>query len=185
MVSAPIIDYYYTQIIGNPNCLPIIKASSGFTARWVIDGDQYQSNGDLGFGSTNVFFRQIANFIIDTTSVAADVSIAGIHWPTAQATSLQNIAFKLSSASGTQHEGVFIESGSGGLVADLSFQGGLNGLTVGNQQFTMRNLTFSGAVNAINQLWDWGWTYKGLNVNNCQIGYVEFKNFLCLKLTCE
>jgi glucan 1,3-beta-glucosidase len=105
--------------------------------------------------------------------VGADVSIAGIHWPTAQATSLQNIAFKLSSATGTQHEGVYIESGSGGFIGDLTFEGGLNGLTVGNQQFTMRNLTFSGAVNAVNQLWDWGWTYKGLNINNCQIGCIN------------
>ena len=40
IVSAPIIDYYYTQIIGNPNCMPIIKATSSFTARWVIDGDE-------------------------------------------------------------------------------------------------------------------------------------------------
>lgn len=30
----------------------------------------------------------------------------------------------------------------------------------GNQQFTMRNLTFNNVVTAINQIWDWGWTYK-------------------------
>lgn len=34
----------------------------------------------------------------------------------------------------------------------------------------MRNLTFYNAVNAINQAWDWGWTYKSLNINNCTIG---------------
>jgi glucan 1,3-beta-glucosidase len=170
LVSAPIIDYYYTQIIGNPNCMPVIKASSSFTARWVIDGDAYQPGGALGWGSTNVFWRQIRNLIVDTTDVSPLVLVAGIHWPTAQATSLQNIAFKLSSASGTQHEGIFIESGSGGFVTDLSFSGGLNGITVGNQQFTMRNLTFNGAVTAINQLWDWGWTYKGISINNCGTG---------------
>lgn len=48
IVSSPIIDYYYTQIIGNPNCMPVIKASSGFTGGYVVDGDQYQSNGNLG-----------------------------------------------------------------------------------------------------------------------------------------
>jgi glucan 1,3-beta-glucosidase len=170
LVSAPIIDYYYTQIIGNPNCMPVIKASSTFTARWVIDGDAYQPGGALGWGSTNVFWRQIRNLIVDTTSVAPNVLVAGIHWPTAQATSLQNIVFKMSSASSTQHEGIFVESGSGGFVTDLSFFGGLNGITVGNQQFTMRNLTFNGAVTAINQLWDWGWTYKGISINNCGTG---------------
>jgi glucan 1,3-beta-glucosidase len=107
---------------------------------------------------------------LDTTAVPADAGIAGIHWPTGQATSLQNIEFKLSAASGTQHVGVFIESGSGGFVTDLSFEGGLNGLQVGNQQFTMRNLKFDGVVTAINQLWDWGWTYKSLSINNCQVG---------------
>jgi len=42
IVSAPIIDYYYTSLIGNPNCLPIIKATNAFTAAdaWVIDGDK-------------------------------------------------------------------------------------------------------------------------------------------------
>ena len=40
LVSGSIIDYYYTQIIGNPKCLPVIKGASNFNARWIIDGDQ-------------------------------------------------------------------------------------------------------------------------------------------------
>jgi hypothetical protein len=123
LISAPIVDYYYTQIIGNPNCIPIIKASADFNGSYVIDGDQYQPSGDLGWGATNVFWRQIRNFVLDTTSVAAESGIAGIHWPTGQATSLQNIDFKLSSATGTTHVGIFIESGSGGFMTDLSFEG--------------------------------------------------------------
>lgn len=87
----------------------------------------------LQFGATNVFWRQIRNFVIDTTSVPASQAIAGVHWPTGQATSLQNLVFQLSSASGTQHTGLFIEGGSGGFVGALTFNGGLTGLTVGNQ----------------------------------------------------
>lgn len=34
----------------------------------------------------------------------------------------------------------------------------------------MRNLTFYNSVTAIYQLWDWGWTYKGISINNCSIG---------------
>lgn len=48
---------------------------------------------------------------------------------------------------------------------DLTFYGGLYGINVGNQQFTMRNLTFYNSVTAINQLWDWGWSYENINVS--------------------
>lgn len=53
---------------------------------------------------------------------------------------------------------------------DLVFYGGMNAATFGNQQFTMRNLTFYNAVTAINQIWDWGWTYKSISINNCTTG---------------
>ena len=53
---------------------------------------------------------------------------------------------------------------------DLIFYGGLNGVVFGNQQFTVRNLTFNNAVTAISQIWDWGWTYTGISINNCTTG---------------
>ncbi|KAL8773344.1 MAG: hypothetical protein Q9209_001738 [Squamulea sp. 1 TL-2023] len=40
-VSSPIVDYYFTQIIGNPNKLPIIKAAANFSATAVIEGNPY------------------------------------------------------------------------------------------------------------------------------------------------
>jgi hypothetical protein len=102
---------------------------------------QYQPGGALGFGATNVFWRQIRNFIIDLTDVPsiraagsnAGNPVAGIHWPTAQATSLQNIVFLMSEAANTGHEGVFLESGSGGFMTDLVFHGGQYGIEVANQ----------------------------------------------------
>jgi len=108
LVKAPIIDYYYTQIIGNPLCMPVIKAASTFSERWVLDTNPYQSTGKLAWGSTNVFFRQVANLILDLTAAPADLEIAGIHWPSSQATSLTNIVFKLSKATGNKHQGLFI-----------------------------------------------------------------------------
>ncbi|KAK8135900.1 hypothetical protein PG984_003840 [Apiospora sp. TS-2023a] len=170
IVSDSIVNYYYTQIVGNPNCMPVIKGSSGFKARWFIDGNQYGSNGQLGWGATDVFWTQVRNVIIDTTEVRSSLQVAGIHWTVSQATLLQNIIFKLSQASGTQHQGVFIAEGSGGFMSDLSFTGGAQGMAIGNQQFTMRNLTFTNVVTAIDQLWDWGWTYYGLKINNCTVG---------------
>jgi glucan 1,3-beta-glucosidase len=76
----------------------------------------------------------------------------------------------MSSASGTQHQGVLIEDGSGGFLTDLTFNGGNIGANFGNQQFTTRNLVFNNVVTAIKQTWDWGWTYIGLGINNCGTG---------------
>jgi glucan 1,3-beta-glucosidase len=104
------------------------------------------------------------------TKIPANVNVRGIHWPTAQTTSLQNVVFNMNAANGTQHEGLFVEEGSGGFMTDLVFNGGNYGFNVGNQQFTTRNLTFNNVNTAINQLWDWGWTYTGLKINNCRVG---------------
>ncbi|KAJ5482994.1 Glucan 1-3-beta-glucosidase [Penicillium diatomitis] len=167
LISSSIIDYYFTQLIGNPNSLPVLKATPGFVGLGLIDGDQYQSDGSQGWGSTNVFFRQIRNFKLDLTSIPASSAATGIHWPTGQATSIQNVEIAMSSAAGTQHQGIFIENGSGGFMTDVTITGGLYGANVGNQQFTMRNMIISDAVTAISQIWDWGWTYQGLRVTNC------------------
>ena len=53
---------------------------------------------------------------------------------------------------------------------DLVFYGGNQGMDIGSQQFTSRNLTFYNSATAIYQDWDWGWTYIGLSINNCGIG---------------
>ena len=64
MINSSIVDYYYTQMVGNPNCLPTIRAFSTFAAPpgniGLIDGDPYGANG-LSYGATNVFWRQIRN----------------------------------------------------------------------------------------------------------------------------
>jgi len=52
----------------------------------------------------------------------------------------------------SKHQGIFIENGSGGLISDLTFTGG-NGITIGNQQFTMKALHFSNCGYAIEQIW--------------------------------
>jgi len=175
IVTAPLIDYYYTQIIGNPLCLPVIKAASSFTARFLLDTNPYDTNGRLAWGATNVFFRQVANLVLDLTSVDAGVQVAAVHWPSSQATSLTNIVFKLSQTKGNRHQGLFIEEGSGGYVGDLVFEGGAQALNVGNQQFTMRNLTIRKAQTAVKQLWSWGWTYQAVTIDSCEVGF-DFTN---------
>jgi glucan 1,3-beta-glucosidase len=140
----------------------------------LIDGSPYLGVGNhvghTGFGPTNTFFRQIRNLILDMTQIPANVSATGIHWPTAQTTSIQNVVFSMNADIGTQHQGLFVEEGSGGFMTDLIFNGGNKGFSVGNQQFTTRNLTFNNVNTAIEQLWDWGWTYKSVSINNCRVG---------------
>ncbi|KAL8958790.1 MAG: hypothetical protein Q9193_004221, partial [Seirophora villosa] len=174
-VSSPIIDYYYTQIIGNPNSPPVIKATSNFSAIAVIDGNPYlpgnadHPGGFPGWLPVNLFYRQIRNLVIDVTNVPANSSIQCIHWPTAQASSLQNVEFRMSQAKGNQHHGVFIEEGSGGFLSDLKFTGGLNAVYFGSQQFTVRNCTINNANNAINMVWDWV-TFIDSSIANTPVG---------------
>lgn len=111
IISTSIIDYYNTQIIGNPNARPILKATSNFVGLGLIDGNRYRSDGNQGWPSTNVFFRQIRNLILDLTAIPANVAATGIHWPTSQATSLQYIDIRMTVSSSSQQQGLFIENG--------------------------------------------------------------------------
>ncbi|EHL02440.1 putative Glucan 1,3-beta-glucosidase [Glarea lozoyensis 74030] len=119
----------------------IVYFPAGTYGAALVDADPYDSEVQ-DYGSTNVFYRQVRNLIIDTTSIPANQGATGLHWPTAQATSLQNVVFKMAEGAASQHTGVFIENGSGGFMTDLVFYGGKTGMTVGSQQFTTRNLTF-------------------------------------------
>ncbi|KAG7122852.1 Lipoyl synthase like protein [Verticillium longisporum] len=89
LINGSIIDYYYTQLIGDPTDLPVIKAASTFPTEstlGLIDGNQYGANG-LAYGATNTFFRQIRNLVLDTTAIPAEKAAFGIHWPTSSTTS--------------------------------------------------------------------------------------------------
>lgn len=90
--------------------MPVLKATASFSGLGLIDADPYGSSVP-DYVTTNVFYRQIRSFVFDTTNVASGTQVRGIHWPTSQATSLQNCVFQLSQASGNQHQGVFIENG--------------------------------------------------------------------------
>lgn len=172
MISSSIIDLYYTQLIGDPINRPIIKAFSSFSefTFGMIDSNPYQPGGSLAWNSTNAFYRQIRNLVIDTTSLPANFRAVGIHWPSSQATSLTNCVFILSTVPGNEHIGLYIEEGSGGLLNDLYFYGGGKAAILGNQQYTARNLWFFNAEIAILISWDWGWTFKSMYFKDCQVG---------------
>lgn len=74
MVSSPIIQYYYTQFIGDAISIPTIKAMPNFQGIAVIDSDPYIPNGGGAnwYTNQNNFFRQIRNFVIDLTSLSSN-----------------------------------------------------------------------------------------------------------------
>lgn len=111
------------------------------------------------------------NFILDISDAPQNDYVAAIHWQVAQATSLQNIKFIASTTPGNNQQCMFMENGSGGFLGDLEFEGGALGAYVGNQQFTVRNLKFRNQLErAIEIHWDWGWTWKGLDIANTPVG---------------
>jgi glucan 1,3-beta-glucosidase len=169
MISKSLLPAYLTQMIGDANNPPTLKATANFQGFGLIDGNHYYTS-ELNWISTNVFFRQVRNFILDTTNIPPATDATGMHWPTSQATSIMNVKFVMPVGGNVVHVGLFIESGSAGFLSDLTFIGGRTGASLGNQQYTMRNLVFENCGTAIIQLWNWGWTYMGLQITNCGVG---------------
>ncbi|KAK6386782.1 hypothetical protein LTS17_000044 [Exophiala oligosperma] len=171
-VSAPIIQYYYTQFVGDALNIPTIMATANFQGLAVLDTDPYipGGNGAQWYTNQNNFYRQIRNFVIDIAQMPENMG-AGIHWQVAQATSLQNIVFNMAPKSPTnKQQGIFMDNGSGGFMSDLVFNGGNYGAFLGNQQFTSRNMTFNSCNTAVFMNWNWLWTFKSLSINNCDVG---------------
>lgn len=170
-VSRPIIQYYYTQLIGDAVNIPTIKSTANFEGIAVIDSDPYLPGGANWYTNQNNFFRQIRNFKIDLTGQPKTTG-TGIHWQVAQATSLQNIEFNMikDKSADNKQQGIFSDNGSGGFMTDLTFNGGAIGAFWGAQQFTTKNIKFNGCKTAVYMNWNWAWTLQGLDVEDCDIG---------------
>ncbi|RYP92281.1 hypothetical protein DL770_001594 [Monosporascus sp. CRB-9-2] len=173
VVSAPIIQSYYTQFVGDAVKVPTIKATADFKGMAVIDANPYYEGGDglNWYINQNQFFRQIRNFVIDIRDIPME-SGAGIHWQVAQATSLQNIVFEMNRDTSPKNvqKGLFIENGSGGFMTDLTFNGGGFGMDIGSQQFTIRNLTFNNCNTAMHMIWNWQFLMQGITINGGKVG---------------
>ncbi|KAJ7718670.1 exo-beta-1,3-glucanase [Mycena metata] len=164
LVKSSILPYYYTQLIGDATSPPTLLADASFTSTAVIDADPSLPGGGEYYTNQNNFFRSVRNFVIDVTRVPPQLSQGtGIHWQVSQATSLINIV--------SAHQGIYMENGSGGFMGDLIFNGGKFGMWVGNQQFTVRNITVNNAQTAVFGIWNWGWTFQNVNINNCGVGF--------------
>lgn len=58
MVSAPLVQLYYTQFVGDAVTLPTIKATAGFTGIAMIDSDPYADGG------VNWYTNQVSQIIV-------------------------------------------------------------------------------------------------------------------------
>ncbi|KZT10683.1 glycoside hydrolase family 55 protein [Laetiporus sulphureus 93-53] len=147
LISAPLIAYYYTVLVGDAKVPPTLLASSSFSGLALVDADPYIPNGYGAQWYTNQdnFYRSVRNFVFDLTQTSATSGVYGIHWQVSQSTSLLNLVFEMSTASDTTQVGLYMENGSGGFMGDMVFNGGKYGLEVGNQQFTVRNVTINNA----------------------------------------
>lgn len=179
-VSSSIVMYYYTQMIGDAFNRPRIQGSANFNFSGniaLLDADPYVPNGNGAnwYTNQNNFYRQIRNLIIDMTQMPEagpfGQEVNGVHWQVAQACSMQNVLFDMKPATPTSKQrGIMMENGSGMFMADIAFKGGNVGAFLGSQQFATRNFTFDGCNTAIEVHWDWLWTFKSLNIQNCQVG---------------
>jgi len=88
-VSSPIIQYYYTQFVGDPTDPPTLTSTYNFTGIAIIDSDVYipGGNGSEWYLNQNNFYRQIRNINFDMTAQAPQNTQnyqvyvpTGVHW---------------------------------------------------------------------------------------------------------
>lgn len=182
LISSTIPLPFGTQVIGDAINRPTLVASPQFVGLGVLSTDEYTGGGvgiDGGdqeyYVNTANFYRQIRNVIIDisktptSSSSGAALGQSCIHYQVAQATSLENV--ELIAAAGSNQVGLYAENGSGGQISDVTFTGGAVGIYGGNQQFTAQRLTFNGCTTGVHLIWDWGWVWKSVTMNNVGIGF--------------
>lgn len=159
-ICSPIIQFYHTQFVGHPVNRPTLKGRDNFKGIALIDANPYMAGGVNWWVNQNQFFRRIRNFVLDMTDMPNDTRIQDdlaicTYWdPLASVPSrYKNILFMMPRrAEGFKHIGVIMDNGSGGLIADLTFEGGDVGFRAGSPQYTARGLQFNGMRVAVDML---------------------------------
>ncbi|KAH8672181.1 LysM domain protein [Ilyonectria robusta] len=175
LVSGSIIQYYNTQFLGDPINVPTILAASSVVGLGVFTSNKYIADNVGWYLNTANFLRSIKNFKIDIRLTDPCAHVCAIHWQVGQASSLENIEFYMQYNSDVPHstqQGIYMENGSGGFLADLTFVGGNVGAYFGNQQFTTSHLMFVNSKTALQVHWDWAWTMQDFIIESCENGLV-------------
>ncbi|TGZ82087.1 pectin lyase-like protein [Ascodesmis nigricans] len=171
VIKSALNTYYYTQLVGDAIDRPTIVAAPDFEGFAMIDADPYYpGTGDNWHTNQNNFFRGVRNLILDMREMKNERP-RGIHWQVAQATSLTNVHFEMSTEPENGQNGLWIDNGSGGFISDLTFKGGSIGANIGSQQFVSRNMKFEDCETAIRMGWTWQWLFHGIEIENAKVGF--------------
>ncbi|KAI1083796.1 glycoside hydrolase family 55 protein [Whalleya microplaca] len=130
-------------LMGDPTDPPTIKAAGNFSGDYMIYAK------DPNQGSTTNFYIGMKNVIVDSTAFDKDRNLTLVDWSVSQACQLANVRFNMPYDS-KGHIGVAMpEGGSALIMEDLYFHGGVIGISVNNQQYHFKSLTFDGCTTAI------------------------------------
>ena len=114
-----------TILVGDPNNMPVFKASSSFNGGTVVNGYDYATHDS---GGTTAFLTAMKNIVIDTTSIAPDTTVVALQWGVAQACQLTNIRINMPTNC-RGHTGIALDQGSTTAISDIVSQPRMN---VGN-----------------------------------------------------
>ncbi|KAH7099919.1 glucan 1,3-beta-glucosidase [Auriculariales sp. MPI-PUGE-AT-0066] len=170
-ISTPIINYYYSAFIGDGRNWPTIQPFANFSGIALIDADPYLGGDAQYYVNQNNFYRSLRNIILDLRTLPVSSGVNGIHWQVSQATLISGLRILMSQDASTNQVGMFMENGSGGFMGDITVSGGKTGLNLGNQQFTVRNVTVTNAQTAIYVNWSWVWLFFRVSISNCPVGF--------------
>ena len=105
-----------TILVGDPNNLPVFKASAGFSiGSSLINGYDFATDGT---GGTTNFLVAVKNIVIDTTNVDKNKSVVALNWGVAQACHLTNVKIRMPRNS-KGHIGIAIDQGSTIALSDV------------------------------------------------------------------
>lgn len=129
-----------TILMGDATNPPIIKAASGFSGNYLVNGQDPSTgvSGELSFAVG------LKNLVLDTTAVSGTSSISALYWGVAQAAQLQNVKIVLAPSSGGKgHTGIQLGRGSTLGLADVRIENGQNGIWHnGHQQALYKSIYF-------------------------------------------
>jgi glucan 1,3-beta-glucosidase len=162
-MGSPIQLFVDTVLLGDPISRPTLKASINYTGSYLVYGK------DPGLDSTINFYVGIKNLVLDSTAVNPATSFTLLDWSVSQATQLTNTAFHMSP--GSAHTGVSTpEGGSGTYMGNLDFVGGAVGINHNNQQYSIKDVTFTGCKTGVLISHGFDIVFQGLQFSNCELG---------------